>query len=81
MSRVDESNMIDMLKRSCKLVDVDAAFTTNGWRIRGRQNGAVVIDVRKLYLKPAKDAFEHAYGKALQNGLIKENSSVQKPKG
>lgn len=77
MARVDEANVIDMLKRNCPLVDVAAEFTTAGWRIRGRRNGDVVIDVRKLYLMPAKNAFEHAYGKALSSGLLKENGNAR----
>lgn len=75
MARVDEANTIEDLKRSCRLADVDAEYSAGGWRIRGRQNRRVVIDIRKLYLKAAKDDFLAAYAKAVQNGLLKENPS------
>jgi hypothetical protein len=71
MSRGSEANAIDDLKRSCKLVDVDAVYSAGGWRIRGRQNDLVVIDIRETYFKTAKKAFEEAYAKALQNGIVK----------
>jgi hypothetical protein len=83
MGRSQEQSMIDDLKRSCSLVDVDAQYGQCGWRIRGRRlgfdgkpimDGSAVIDVRHLYLKTAKKHFEEAYAKAMAMGIIKNNA-------
>lgn len=83
MGRGSDQNAIDDLKNSCKLVDVDAQYSAEGWRIRGRRLGAdgkalmdgqPVIDIKQLYLKTAKKQFEEAYAKALQMGILKKNA-------
>ena len=83
MGRGSDQNAIDDLKNSCKLVDVDAQYSADGWRIRGRRLGAdgkavmegqPLIDIKKTHLKSAKQEFEQAYGKALQMGILKKHA-------
>lgn len=81
MGRGSDQNAIDDLKNGCKLVDVDAQYGSDGWRIRGRRrdadgapimDGQPVIDIKKTHLKAAKLEFEQAYGKLQQMGILKK---------
>lgn len=75
-----EQNIIDNLRRSCRLVDVEAQYTPIGWVIRGRRlaadgkpvvEGGAVIYSRAVYLRPASKRFLEAYLQAVAAGIIK----------